>query len=293
MKKIVSIIALILCVCLCFTGCESITSLLSGSNASIEYEIQNGEAIVKSVPNKSTVTKIVIPDEYEGVPVTKIADYAATNLEYVTEFTIGKNVKEIGMWALENNQHITAYNVDDNNKHLCDVDGVIFTKDMKTLIFYPLAKELAPVKDEKGNIKKDDYGNIIYNSQYSIPDGVEIIRTKAFYKCGYLTQVQIPDSVKRIEEKAFFRCSLTALVLPESLEFIGKDAFAYCSGLKQITIPSNIKQIDDYAFYNCKELLTVNIDTVKENVVLGNKWYPTNQGKDIEELKINWKETNT
>ena len=289
MKKIVSIIALILCVCLCFTGCESIMSLLSGSNASIEYEIQNGEAIVKSVPNKSTVTKIVIPDEYEGVPVTKIADYAATNLEYVTEFTIGKNVNEIGKWALENNQHITAYNVDDANEHLCDVDGVIFTKDMKTLLFYPLAKDLTPSKNRRGKLKLDEYGKIIYESKYIIPEGVETIRTKAFYKCGYLKFIQIPDSVKQIEEKAFFRSSIVDLVLPKSLEFIGKDAFAYCSGLKQITIPSNIKQIDDYAFYNCKELLTVNIDTVKENVVLGNKWYPTNQGKDIENLEIVWK----
>mgnify|MGYP006967377295 CR=1 FL=1 len=42
-----------------------------------EYEIKDGEAIVKSVPNKSTVTKIVIPDEYEGVPVTKISDFSA------------------------------------------------------------------------------------------------------------------------------------------------------------------------------------------------------------------------
>lgn len=292
MKKIISVIALILCVCLCFTGCESVTALLSGSNASIKYEILNGEAIVKSVPNKSTVTKIVIPDEYEGVPVTKIADYAATNLEYVTEFTIGKNVKEIGKWALENNQHITAYEVDDANENLCDVDGVIYTKDMKTLLFYPLAKDLEPAKNRRGKLQKDDYGNIIYKSKYTIPDGVETIRTKAFYKCGYLTFVQIPDSVKRIEEKAFFRCNIADLVLPESLEFIGKDAFAYCYGLTELNIPSTVKQIDEYAFYNCTNLLTVNVDNTENNVTLGNKWYPTSQGQDIENFKISWKETN-
>ncbi len=281
-KKIVSIIALILCVCLVFSGCESVTSLLGGNDESISYKIENGEAIVKSVPNKSTVTKIVIPDEYEGVPVTKIADFAATNLEYVTEFTIGKNVKEIGVWALENNQHITAYDVDDDNEYLCDVDGVIYTKDMKTLLFYPISKDLEDVKDNDGNDIKI--------SKYTIPQGVETIRSKAFYKCGYLTEINIPDSVKRIEEKAFFRCgAITEVKLPQSLEFIGKDAFSYCYGLTELNIPANVKQIDEYAFYNCTNLLTVNVDNVESNLTLGNKWYPTNQGKNIDELTINWK----
>ena len=91
-KKIISVVAVILCVCMLFSGCESVTSLLGGTDASIEYKIENGEATVVSVPNKSTVKKIVIPDEYEGVPVTRIADFSATNLEYVTDFSIGKNV---------------------------------------------------------------------------------------------------------------------------------------------------------------------------------------------------------
>lgn len=281
-KRIISLFALILCVCILFSGCESVISVLGGSDASIKYKVENGEATVVSVPNKSTVKKIVIPDEYEGVPVTKIADFSATNLEYVTEFSIGKNVKEIGVWALENNQHIIAYDVDDNNEYLCDVDGVIYTKDMKTLLFYPVAKDLVDAKN--------DEGNAIKVSQYTIPDGVERIRTKAFYKCYSLTNIQIPDSVKRIEEKAFFRCeAMTDLKLPQALEFIGKDAFSYCYGLKELDIPVNVTQIEEYAFYNCTNLLTINVDNTESDMTLGNKWYPTNQGNNINELKINWK----
>jgi uncharacterized protein YceK len=281
-KKLISFVAIILCICVLFSGCESVTSILSGTDASIKYKIENGEATVVSVPNKSTVKKIVIPDEYEGVPVTKIADFSATNLEYVTDFSIGKNVKEIGVWALENNQHVTAYEVDADNEYLCDVGGVIYTKDMKTLLFYPIAKDLV---DEK-----NDEGKAIKVSQYTIPDGVETIRSKAFYKCGYLAEINIPDSVKRIEEKTFFRCEkIDKIKLPQALEFIGKDAFSYCYGLTELDIPSNVKQIDEYAFYNCTNLLTVNVDNSESDMTLGNKWYPTNQGKNISELKINWK----
>ena len=108
-KRIIGILALILCICITFSGCDSLSAILSGSNDSIKFKVENGEAIVTGVPNKSTVTKIVIPDEFEGCPVTEIADFAATNLEYVTEFVIGKNVKKIGNWALENNQHIQLH----------------------------------------------------------------------------------------------------------------------------------------------------------------------------------------
>ena len=267
-KRVISIFALILCICVAFSGCSSVSTLLSGSDESIKFKIEDNKAIVTGVPNKSTVTKIVIPDEYEGVPVTKIADFAAQNLEYVTEFVIGKNVKEIGTWALENNQHIAAYTVDEANEYFCSVDGVIYTKDMKTIVFFPCAKE----------------------GDYKVVDTVETIRTKAFYKCSKITSISLPDTIKEIEEKAFFHCeAMTTVNLPNSLTFIGKDAFAYCYGLTEINIPSSVRQIDEYAFYNCTNLLTVNVDNAESNITLGEKWYPTNNGLEIKELKINWK----
>lgn len=267
-KRIISIFALIICICIAFSGCSSVTSLLSGANESIDYKIENGEAIVVGVPNKSTVKKIVIPDEYEGVPVTRIADFAATNLEYVTEFYIGKNIKEIGTWALENNQHIAAYEVDKANESFCSVDGVIYTKDMKTIVFFPPAKE----------------------GEYKVADTVENIRTKAFYKCTKITKITLPDTVKEIQEKAFFRCeAMKEINLSNTLTFIGKDAFSYCYGLTKITIPASVTRIDEYAFYNCTNLLTVDVLAKESDMTLGEKWFPTNNGLDINELKINWK----
>ena len=281
-NKILKISALLLCICLLFSGCGAASAFLGIESNEIEYAIENGEAAVTKVPNKVTITKIVIPDEYEGVPVTKINDFSVVNLEYTTEITIGKNVKEIGPWAMENNQHVTAFNVDDNNEFFCDVDGVLFTKDMKTLLFYPLAKDVVDTKDENGND--------IQISEYTIPDGVETIRTKAFYKCGKIAKVVIPDSVKNIEEKAFFRCSsLNDLTLSQNVEVIGKDAFGFCSAISEINIPSTIKQIDTYAFYNCTSLLTINVDAKESDITLGDKWYPTQNGLAIKDLKINWK----
>ncbi len=267
-KRIIAIISLALCVCFLFSGCDSITSLLSGENETIDYKIENGEATVVGVPNKSTVTTLTIPDEIDGIPVTKIADFAATNLEYVTDFNIGKNVKEIGNWALANNQHITHYTVDEANENFCSVDGVIYTKDMKTVVYFPPAKD----------------------GEYMVADTVETIRSKAFYKCTKITKITLPDTVKEIQEKAFFRCEAIAEInLPDGLKVIGKDAFSYCYGLTKITIPASVTSINEYAFYNCTNLLTVNVNNAESNITLGEKWYPNNNGLDIAELKINWK----
>ena len=56
-----------------------------------------------------------------------------------------------------------------------------------------------------------------------------------------------------------------------------------------VEIPESVKQINEYAFYNCTNLLTVNVDNVESNLTLGEKWYPTNNGLEINELVINWK----
>lgn len=281
-KRLAIIFSLILCISVIFFGCAE--QLGKGSDK-LSIKIENGEATVKELPNSSATKEVTVPDEYEGVPVTAIADFAAVNIESIEVINIGKNVKEIGKWAFENNQNLKAFNVSEDNPYFCDVDGVLFTKDMKTLLFYPLARGVQVKEETNDNGEKSEVKSI----EYAIPEGVETIRTKAFYKCQYLTAITIPDSVKVIEEKAFFRCgSIKELTLPSSLEVIGKDAFSYCTSLTEIVIPASIKQIDTYAFYNCTNLLKVDVQAKESDVTLGEKWYPTDNGKSISKLEISW-----
>ncbi len=282
MKRIITVLLLTLVLCFSFSACGEVgLDTLFVGNTDITYSIENGEATVIKVPNKTIVTKIVIPDEYDGVPVTKIADFSATNLEYVTEITIGKNVREISDWAFGNSKKVTKIEVDDNNPYICDVDGVVFTKDMKTVLFYPPQRGVVTDKDENGNEIK--------SVSYEIPEGVETIRSKAFYKCSDLKEVKLPSTLKIIEEKAFFLCDLKEIILPDGLEAIGKDAFGFCSSLKEITVPASVTRIDDYAFYSCTSLLKVNMSGNESDITLGKKWYPTNNGASLgDELVINW-----
>lgn len=279
MKKIISVTAVILLLCALLCSCD--ISDLSGGSLKISYKVYGDGLAVTGVPDNATIPEIVIPDEHDGKKVVAIADFSIVNLENVTKITIGKNVQDISLWALENNKHVTAFEVDDANEYFCDVDGVLFSKDMKTLLFYPPARGVSAMTDADGNSVK--------GIAYEIPEGVETVRTKAFYKCSDIREISLPSTLVNIEEKAFFRCSISEISLPGALEAIGKDAFAY-TGLKTVNIPSSVRTIGDYAFYNCTGLLEINVGSPENELTLGEKWYPTNNGLNIDGLVINWAE---
>lgn len=281
MKRIIVTLSLILIICFSFVSCGEGMDFLSGST-DIGYKITDGEAAVTKIPNKSTVTEITIPDEYEGAPVTAINAFAGVNLEYVTKVTIGKNVREIDDWAFGNSRKIVEFDIAEDNPYICDIDGVIYTKDMKSILFYPPARDIKTRTEENGD-------EVRYIS-YEIPEGVETIRSKAFYKCYELTEITLPSTLKSIEEMAFFRCGLNDLTLPEGLTFIGKDAFSYCYNISQLTIPEAVTKIDEYAFYNCTSLKNLTMLGKESEMTLGKKWFPTDNGRDLGGLEIKWAE---
>lgn len=281
-RKTAVILALVILIGVLFSGCGEEIGL--GSELLV-YEKGETSCTVTEFSNKSGITEFEIPDEYEGFPVTEIADFAGCNLENAEVIKIGKNVSKIGSWAFENNQKLKRFDVSPENEYYCSVDGVLFTKDMKQLLFYPLAKGVTEVEKTASDGKTQK----VKESTYTVPDGVEIIATKAFYKCSVISEIVLPDSVTEIREKAFFKCSaMENFSLPENVTLIEKDAFGYCSSLKEITIPKGVTAIGDYAFFNCTSLTTVNMKCSQDSVSLGKDWQPTNNGLKIDALNINW-----
>ncbi|MBO5712625.1 MAG: leucine-rich repeat domain-containing protein [Clostridia bacterium] len=105
--------------------------------------------------------------------------------------------------------------VDDNNTYYKDVDGVLYTKDGKTLICYPAGKTA---------------------TTFIISSTVISIGYAAFSSCSKLTSVVIPESVISIGYAAFTYCtSLSSVVIPDSVISIGEGAFCECVSLTSIT----------------------------------------------------------
>ena len=67
-------------------------------------------------------------------------------------------------------------------------NGVLLSKDGKKLLVYPYA---------------------LTETSYSIPEGIEVIASYAFFKCTSLTTVTIPSSVKEINSHSFSGASVS------------------------------------------------------------------------------------
>lgn len=289
MKKTKRIVALLLCLLtlvISFAGCSA------KNDDKLEYEVLDDHIVITKYTDSTERTQITVPDEIDGKPVTEIADFSLFNAESLKKIYIGKNVEAIGEWSMTNNQHLEEFIVDEENANFCSVDGVLFTKDMKTIVYFPPAK----------GIEFNKYGDAQNKTTYAIPEGVETIRSKAFYKCYYVEDITIPSTVKRIEEKAFHRtAALNKIDLPEGLEYIGKDAFAYCFSenykseqnpnlpeTTEIVIPSTVKEIGEYAFFNCSKVSKVVMRPKESEVKLGKIWSPSTKGKENKECQIVW-----
>lgn len=115
-----------------------------------------------------------------------------------------------------------------DNPYYTDIDGVLFTKDLKRLICYPCGKA---------------------GQTYIVPDTVEIIDEYAFADNTNLRKVVLPSSLKRIEFRAFFQCEKLAIInLPENLEYIGEGCFELSFEINRLIIPMSMKSIPTSLF---------------------------------------------
>ncbi|MBR5757897.1 MAG: leucine-rich repeat protein [Thermoguttaceae bacterium] len=174
---------------------------------------------------------------------------------------IPTSVEEIDEDAFFESGALESFEVAEGNARYRSIDGVLFSKDGKTLVKYPEG---------------------IKNDVYVVPESVETIERHAFYHCVSLTSVVLPQSLKTIVAGAFAECfALESFDVPENVTKIGRRAFFLCSELKAINVSENnprYRSIDGILFsHDGKKLLKRPEGTKKEE-------YGVPQGvKEIEE----------
>lgn len=196
-------------------------------------------------------------------PVSAVGKFTMNTDEYVEIIYIGKDVEYVDETSFFYCKELKAIEVDKENEHFTSVDGVLYTKDMKKLIVYPIKK---------------------VEVSYTIPEGVERIGKCAFYKNEALTEITLPSTLKEIGDMAFFKCENIGLVtLPDGLEKIGSDAFSYCQGMTPVMyIPDSVKEIGSFAFYSCSNLKEFYMGAEnEESISFGDSWLPKNIKKVV------------
>lgn len=148
--------------------------------------------------------------------------------------------------------NLASISVEPSNAFFASKDGVLFKKDMKTLVAYPSGKR----------------------GSYTISQGVTNVGPSAFGGAVNLTRVAAPRGVARISEMAFEGCeSLENVALTEGLQEIGTMAFARCVKLQKIEIPATVTNIASGAFLDCVNLKNAVIEG--ENTVVADDAFPS------------------
>ncbi|MBQ3627463.1 MAG: leucine-rich repeat protein [Bacteroidaceae bacterium] len=168
-----------------------------------------------------------------------------------------------------NSKKLASIQVDPGNQKYNSVGGVLYDKEIKSLIFFPPAKESTSytIPSTVTKICSNSINNCSNLTSITIPEGVETIEDVAFQTCTNLTSLHLPNSIKELGNSFISGCSsLKHINIPTSLDIIDYAVFAGASGLESISIPSNIKEIKAWAFRDCSQLKSIYIPSSVTNI---------------------------
>ena len=229
----------------------------------------DGESYSVTNCDTSAIGDIIIPDIFDGLPVTNIADWAFGNCENITSISIPDCVKTIGVNVFSYCTSLVSINVDYTNTNYSSIDGILFSKDNCILLQYPSGKTgtTYTIPDFVTNIGDEAFGECTNLVSIEIPGTVTNIGCGAFAGCSNLKSVQIPNSVTKIESGTFYACSnLENFVIPDSVTSIGNQTFELCTNLSSLTIGNNVTSIGWNAFMRCQKLASVIIPDSVESI---------------------------
>ena len=246
--------------------CRTCNNPIAGSEG-VVYLLSSDGTYAEVIDYSGTFSRIVIAEEYEGVPVTKISSKAFEGKK-ITSIAIPSSVTSIGNDAFYDCDALTSITIPNS---VTSIGSSAFSGcSSLTSITIPNSvmsigsSAFSGCRNVIETINGVSYvGNVLIafdNSAalVSIREGTTIIANSAFSGASKLRVVTIPDSVTSIGECAFAYCSsLTSVTIPDSVTSIGSYAFLDCRSLTSITIPDSVTSIGYAAFKYCRSLTDI------------------------------------
>ncbi|MBE7089562.1 MAG: leucine-rich repeat domain-containing protein [Clostridiales bacterium] len=288
-KKLVAILLTILTLCVsafCFTAC-------GGGTEGLEYERTSNKNEYSVVGfGEARDSNVVIPSEYNGIPVTKIEEEAFNECIFITSIEIPNSVTSIGNSAFKNCSSLTSVTIGDGVESIgeeafsgCNVLTSVTIGNSVTNIgenaFFGCSKLIEVINKSEhitvtqagidnghvgyyalsvsnrddGYIKKvsmNNDGYVIYS------DGEE--KSLVGY-VGDATELTLPSGITKINQQAFLNNKyITSVIISDNITSIEKEAFAHCASLTSVIIGRGVTNIGDRAFFNCEALTSITIN---------------------------------
>ncbi len=187
-------------------------------------------------------------------PVTSVKEYAINGDGYIKTIYIGENVLDIDGKAFYSCWALQRIIVDENNPNYCDIDGVLYTKDKKTVVCYPcdrdqyLREKYGYPKELWAGVPKDSQNNDIISAEDYAPIFEE-------YYEKVMTYV-IPSTVETVGELCFNYSNLATVYLPSGLKKIDNLGFFEMPNMKDFYTYTNKETVEDTSYEAAKNLDT-------------------------------------
>lgn len=244
-KKIVVVIVLLIAI-----GTAIFFSVRAVHSDEYKYkQLEDGTYELVKYSNPGSVDKVTIDyvvDKKTGEkdtskPITVINEYAFNCDEILREITIGKDVREIDGKSIYSCWWLQNVFVDKENQSYCDIDGVIYNKDVTEIIFYPNDHDKY-LRLKTGYAELDSKGEI--RSKLVDDDGKEM--------------EELWGTTKNYNEAYFqkYNRDVRTYVVPSTVTKIGQLAFAY-SNIVDLYIPEGVKTMESMAVFKNSVLLNI------------------------------------
>ena len=209
------------------------TTIWDTRESVIEVIIEDGvESIGEMALSFKNLKNVTIPNSVKTIK--KNAFWRCDALESIY---IPAGVTSISPLAFQDCTSLERIDVSDQNTVYKSLNGMLVSKDGKTIHYCPLA--IANIEN------------------FKVPNGIEIIGDYAFYYNRNLKTITFPSTLTSILDYSFEWCTkLRTVTIPDSVTHIGHRAFGDCKMLKTITIPGSVKEWGVYVFELCDALET-------------------------------------
>lgn len=227
----------------------------------LDYKLSpDGGYYMISGAGDCTDANIIIPETYNGLPVTTVSRGALAKLGTALRISISKNLTVIEEGALAGCVNLEEFSVDDENPVFKAIDGDLYTADGKALVRYAIGKTASSftVPENTENISESAFKGSLFLRTVYLPSSLTSIEASTFAECEFLASITVPDSVSSIKSRAFENCKrLTDLQLGYSVKEIEDRAFYQCQSLISLTVPASVEAIGQNAFQNCYKLVEI------------------------------------
>ena len=180
------------------------------------------------------------------------------------------------------NVFVTAFNVDPENSEFTSVDGILYDKNITTLINYPADKQetLFEIPQTVSSILKDAIEVTNTLEKIVIPASVTLIEEEAIFWNYALRNIEVDaaNNAYKSEDGVLFSkdgklllsypaaSDRTEYTIPEGTERICVYAVSQANNLTEIHCAEGLKEISDYGMYNCQNLISIGLPASIETI---------------------------